>query len=92
MYLNQLTRERAADHVRQFEDEAVRSRLVAELRSPRTVGIGLGDRLVIRSCRALRLEDVGAGRGRAADFFVGPLARLERSCTDRLDRAAPACC
>jgi hypothetical protein len=92
MYLDQLARERAADHTRQLEDEAVRSRLAAEARSRRTGGIGFGDRVVVRSCRALRLDDVGAGRGRAAGLLVSPLVWLEESCTDRLRRAAPACC
>ena len=93
MYLNQFARERVvADRARELEGQAERSRLAAGVRDPRFGSIGTRDRLVVFSCRALRLDEVGAGRGRVSGFFVAPLAKLERSCTGRLARAAPACC
>lgn len=93
MYLSQYARERlVADRARELEGQAERSRLAAGSRDPRLRSIGARDRLVVSSCRALRLDDVGAGRGRVSGVLVAPLVTLERSCTVRLARIAPACC
>lgn len=93
MYLSQFARERlVADRAGELEGQADRSRLAAASRDPRLGSIGTRDRLVVSSCRALRLDDVSGGRGRVSGVLVAPLARLERSCTARLARAVPACC
>jgi len=92
MYLNEFARERlAADHARQFEGQANRSRLAAEVRGRHREGVRFRGRLIIVSCRVLRLDGVGAGRGRLSGLPLAPLARLEQSCTSCMSRTA-ACC
>jgi hypothetical protein len=93
MHLNEFARERVvAERARRLEGQADRSRLAAEARGRHRRDPGVRDRLVVLSCRALRLDGVGVGRGRAGSLLLSPLARLERSCTDCLARSAPACC
>jgi hypothetical protein len=90
MYPNEFARERiAADRASRLQDQADRSRLAADHRSP---SIGVRGRFIVASCRTLRLDDVGAGRGRVSRTVLAPFAALERSCTDHLTRAVPGCC